>query len=94
MKLEVPVNAVIPIDIDSQTAFRVLCSSLSMDFVLSNEGQYFVRTAKYGEKEVWERQKDGSVVLYDDRGELFVALSNVAVQMFPNLPFRGEDYIY
>lgn len=38
--------------------------------------------------------RNGHDELYDERGDLFVALRNVAVNMFPNLWFRSDDYIY
>lgn len=38
--------------------------------------------------------KDGHDEVYDERGDLFIALRNVAVNMIPNLDFRSDDYIY
>lgn len=83
------------IDITPEEAFRVLCRSLKMECVLENEGEYFVvHDGDIDELVVRKRYNDRFDEAYDDRGALFVALSNVAVQMFPNVDFRGADYIY
>lgn len=38
--------------------------------------------------------KDGHDELFDVRGDLFIALRNVAVNIFPDVHFRNEEYIY
>lgn len=37
---------------------------------------------------------NGRDKVIDDRGDLFIALCNVAVNMFPNVSFRNADFIY
>lgn len=81
------------IDIDEAEAFRILCKSLYMDFVLEEDEDFVVRKNEFDENVVYI-VRDGKEELYDDRGDLFVALRNVAVNMFPNLYFRGDSYIY
>ena len=81
------------IDIDEYEAFRILCKTLNMGFVLNEDIDFFVRKDCYGDNCVYYI-KDGHDEIYDDRGDLFVALRNVAVNLFPNLEFRGEKYIY
>ena len=54
---------------------------------------FFVRKDSCGDNCVYYI-RDGHDEIYDDRGDLFVALRNVAVNLFPNLEFRGEKYIY
>lgn len=83
------------IDITPEEAFRILCKSLKMECVLENEGEYFVvHDGDIDGLVVRERCDDGSDKVYSLRGALFVALSNVAVQMSPNVDFRDADYIY
>ena len=81
------------IDIDKYEAFRILCKTLDMEFVLDEDIDFFVRKDCYDNNCVWY-VKDGHDEVYDERGDLFVALRNVAVNMFPNVYFRGDDYIY
>ena len=54
---------------------------------------FFVRKDCYGDNCVYYI-KDGHDEIYDDRGDLFVALRNVAVNIFPNTEFRTANYIY
>lgn len=94
MLVDVKAKAVCRIDIDEYEAFRLLCRTLDMEFVFYDEGiDFFVRKDCYGYNCVWHRV-DGHDEIYDDRGDMFVALRNVAVNMFPNLDFRSADYIY
>lgn len=93
MIIDVNTKAICQIDIDKCEAFRILCKTLHMEFVLDEDIDFFVRKDCYGENCVYYT-KDGHDEVYDDRGDLFVALRNVAVNMFPNLYFRGADYIY
>ena len=64
-----------------------------MDFILEKEFDYFVAKNNSGENVVC-KEINGRVKIVDDRGDLFIALCNVAVNMFPNLDFRSADYIY
>lgn len=90
--MEINCKAVCKVDIDSSEAFRILCKSLDMDFVLEDE-DFIVKKDEEDENYVYI-VKNGKEELYDERGDLFVALRNVAVNMFPNLEFRNESYIY
>ena len=92
MLMEINCKAVCKVDIDSSEAFRILCKSLDMDFVLEDE-DFIVKKDEEDENYVYI-VKNGKEELYDERGDLFVALRNVAVNMFPNLEFRNESYIY
>ena len=93
MLIDVRAKSVLQIDIDSFEAFRILCKTLDMDFVLDEDTDFFVRKDDYGENCVYVI-KNGHDEKYDDRGDLFVALRNVAVNMFPNVYFRSAEYIY
>lgn len=79
--------------LEPEEAFRILCKTLGMEFVLNEDMDFFVRENCYGDNCVYYI-KDGHDEEYDDRGNLFVALRNVAVNMFPNVLFRSADYIY
>ena len=93
MEVNINTKAVCTIDIDSSEAFRILCKTLHMDFVLDEETDFFVRKNDEEENCVYVI-RNGHDELYDERGDLFVALRNVAANMFPNLWFRSADYIY
>ena len=93
MIVEARVNSVINIDIESDEAFVILCKTLQMDFVLNEDIEFFVRQDSFGDNCVYYI-KDGHDEKYDERGDLFVALRNVAVQLFPNVSFRNASYIY
>jgi hypothetical protein len=77
------------IDIEPEEAFRILCQTLRMDIVLLEDADVYVKKDEYGDNCVYS--KFGK---YDDRGDLFIALRNVAVNMFPNVYFRNADYMY
>lgn len=81
------------IDIDQYEAFRILCKTLNMEFVLDENIDFFVRKDDYGDNCVYYI-KDGHDEIYDWRGDLFVALRNVAVNLIPDLEFREAKYIY
>lgn len=80
-------------DIEPEEAFRILCKTLSMDFILNDDSDYFVTESELGERLVY-KTVNGRDKVIDDRGDLFIALCNVAVNVFPNLDFRGAAYIY
>lgn len=92
MKVDIKANAIIQADIDEIEAFKILCKTLHMDFVLDEDTNYFVREGEFGENGVYVT--DGHDIKVDDRGDLFVALRNVAVNIVPNVGFRNADYIY
>lgn len=82
------------IDIDEAEAFRILCKTLDMEFVLNDDIEFYVKKdEEYEELKVCYKE-NGHEKVYDERGELFVALRNVAVNIFPNRSFRGDEYIY
>ena len=87
------IKSVCQIDIESDEAFRILCKTLDMDFVLDEDTKFFVRKNEYDENCVYV-MRNGHDEEYDDRGDLFIALRNVAVNMLPNVSFRNESYIY
>lgn len=89
MNVDLKANAVLQISIDEVEAFKILCKTLYMDFALDEDAEYFVKKNEYGESCVYTKGRK-----IDDRGDLFVALRNVAVNMIPNLSFRSADYIY
>lgn len=93
MQVDVNVKSVCSIDIQPEEAFRILCKTLDMSFVFDEDIDFFVRKNSDGENGVYVL-KNGHDELYDDRGDLFVALRNVAVNLFPNVLFRSVDYIY
>lgn len=80
-------------DIEPEEAFRILCKTLSMDFILDDDTDYFVTKDAYGNNIVC-KGTNGKVKTVDDRGDLFIALCNVAVNIFPNLSFRNADFIW
>lgn len=77
-------------NIDEKEAFRTLCKVLSMDFVLNEEGKFYVNKE---DGSIWEKVGEDDRRI-DDRGSLFISLRNVAVNIFPNLYFRSEKYIW
>ena len=90
MNINITTKTTHQIDIEPEEAFRILCETLEMKFVLDEDVNYRVfKDDTDGENHVYVYGH-----LYDDRGDLFVALRNVAVNMFPNLSFRSADYIY
>lgn len=80
-------------DIEPEEAFRILCKTLSMDFILEEKFDYFVTKNNSVENMVC-KGTNGRVKIIDNRGDLLVALCNEAVNMFPNLDFRSADFIY
>lgn len=92
MLIDMKSTATFQLDIDEIGAFQLLCRTLDMDFVLDEDTDYFVRKDENGENGVYI--KDGHDTKFDDRGDLFVALRNVAVNIVPNVLFRSADYIY
>lgn len=80
-------------EITSSQAFKILCETLDMDFVLDENSDFFVKKNEYGENVVYIIKNEKEEV-YDDRGDLFIALRNTAVNIFPNVGFRNAHYIY
>ena len=93
MLVDVNVKSMCQIDIDSDEAFRILCKTLHMDFVLDEDTDFLVMEDHYtGENAVYI-SRNGHEEIYDDRGSLFVDLRNLATDIFPNTAFRSADYI-
>ena len=93
MIIDIDTKAVCKIDIESSEAFRILCKTLHMNIVLDEETDYFIKKNLYDENCVYVT-RNGHNECVDERGDLFVALRNVAVNMFPNALFRSANYIY
>lgn len=93
MLIDANIKAKYEIDIDECEAFRILCKTLGMEFVLDENRKFYVKKDEYGDNCVYINSY-GSEMYYDSRGDLFVALRNVAVNLFPNVLFRNADYIY
>lgn len=93
MLVDVTSKQTFNIDIEPEEAFRILCKTLSMDFILNDESDYFITKDASGQNIVC-KGTNGKVKTVDDRGDLFIALCNVAVNMFPNVSFRNADFIY
>ena len=93
MIVDVEAKSICQINIESYEAFKILCKTLHMEFVLDEDIDFFVMKDCCGENCVYYT-KDGHDEIYDDRGDLFVALRNVAVNMFHDLSFENAEYIY
>lgn len=93
MLVDITTKNTTQVDIDSEEAFRILCKTLKMEFVLWEDTPFFVRKNYYGDNCVY-LIRNGHDEQYDDRGDLFIALRNVAVNIFPNLSFSCAEYIY
>lgn len=93
MLVDITARQIFKEDIEPEEAFRILCKTLSMDFILNDDPDYFVAKDASGQNIVC-KGTNGKVKIVDDRGDLFIALCNVAVNMFPNLDFRSANYIY
>lgn len=80
----------IPIMLNPEQAFCILCKTLNMDFVYEEEDtNFYVKDhPETGEPAVWLGDR-----IYDERGRLFIELRNLAVTIFPNLYFRNAEYI-
>lgn len=101
--VEVTAKSKVKIDITSDEAFRILCKTLHMNFLLNDDHDYYLKVfdedleeydVYYDQPCVCYRDKDGVERVVDDRGNVFAALCTLAVNMYPNLSFRGEPWIY
>lgn len=86
MEIDIKTNAVLKVDINSSEALNILCKTLDMDFALDEEKEYFVAKNEYGENAVFINEY-GHDKCIDDRGDLFIALRNVIVNMCPQCLF-------
>lgn len=87
------IKSICQADINEHEAFEILCETLHMGYVLDEETNFIVKKNEDGRNQLYAKS-DICELLRDDRGDLFVALRNVAVNMYPNLSFRNDDYIY
>ena len=95
MKIDnVNVKAVCSIDVNEFEAFRILCKTLDMDFVYNDDRKFIIKKDEEEDTNFVYLVENGEETLYDERGDLFVALRNVAVNICPNVEFRGDSYIY
>ena len=65
-----------------------------MEIVLDDESTYYIKEDQNDEKTVWLHPYFGDDRKVDDRGDLFISLCNVAVNIFPNIGYRNANYIY
>lgn len=94
MIIDIKTKAVCQVDIDAGEAFRILCKTLDMDFVLDEDTNFLVMEDPYTKENAVYISRNGHEEIYDDRGNLFVDLRNLATDIFPDTAFRNADYIY
>lgn len=92
MKVKTTVNMVQEIEIDESQALEILCETLEIKQLVYDADTDYVIEDIDGQKCVCIENGNKPIVV-DERAGLFVALRNVMVNMFPNLEFRGDDYI-
>lgn len=76
--LKVKVEAEIPIKINYEEAFRLLCKTLDMECIFSDY-DYEVKNID-GENMVYLNDE-----IYDERGDLYLSLLKVAKNIFPGI---------
>lgn len=91
MIINTKVKANIDIDIDTTEAFELLLKTLHMEWIMNDINSISIQKDSDDINKVFCCY-NGKVL--DERGDLFVALRNVAVNLFPNLEFRNDSYIY
>lgn len=101
--VEVNARAKMTIDITSDEAFRILCKTLRMDFLLDDEYDYYLKVFDedlenyepyYDQPCVCYTDKDGEEKVIDERGNMFAALCTLVVNIYPNSEFRSDPWIY
>lgn len=89
MRVEAIKRENVDIEIDEIDAFKVLCKTLHMDFMLDdNKHIYAAEDTNTGEIVV---VKDDKVI--DDRGKLYIALCAVAECIVPNCELRNQKIV-
>lgn len=78
----------IPLEFDEASAFNILCEVLDIQDVVSSDEQLVIHNGS-----VCRKNEKGEYEVVDERADLFAALRNVACATWPNLEFRGDDYI-
>lgn len=91
MTITIPDNVMDYIKLSPEEAFWILCKELNMEFVLDEDKNYQIAESMEYPEEGYKVMCNGRIV--DDRGYLFAALRNVAVNIYPNIWFRSDDYI-
>ena len=71
--VDVNVKTVMKVEIDAEEAFRILCKSLAMDFVLDEDTDYQIRKDEYGKNGVYVPQMDSTTNL--TAGGIYLLLS-------------------
>ena len=103
MIVEVTAKTKVAIDISSDEAYRILCKTLGMDFILDDNHPYYLKVfdedreyydTYYDQPCVCYRDRNGDEKVISEQGNLFAALCTVAVNMYPNVGFRGDPWIY
>lgn len=84
MKVKVKASSDFEVDIDYNQAFHALCQTLGMAWVLEERKHFVVEEDDDGEKMVYVIENNEKRI-YDDRGELFLAIRNLAEAIFPNI---------
>lgn len=94
MKVNVTKKEEIEIDIDEIKAFKILCKTLHMEWMLCDDFQYYVLEDEYGDRSVWKTVEYGyGDRKVDDRGDLFIALCGVAENIIPNCELRNPRIV-
>lgn len=92
--VEVTTRTRVTIDVTDGEAFYILCKAVDMPFILEEDFKYYPKRFDDENCVVCYLDEEGNERVIDDRGPLFIALCNVCVNMFPNVEFRGESFIY
>lgn len=95
--VEVTAKTKMTIEVTQPEALRILCKTLGMEFIYDDTCRYYpkyINEPGYEGCVVCYKDKDGKERVVSESGDLFIALCNVIVNMFPNTEFRSEDWIY
>lgn len=89
VKVEAIKKEYVDIEVNTSDAFRILCQTLDMEWMLDDDLDFYAALDK--ETEECFVMKGGEV--YDDRGELYLALCNLAREIFPNCELRNPTVV-
>ena len=78
----------VPFELDDIKAFHMLCEVLDIKDLVLSEEELFIHNGA-----VCRKNEKGEYEVVDERADLFAALRNVACATWPNLEYRGDDYI-
>lgn len=97
--VEVIAKTKLTIDITADEAWRILCKTLGMEFILEDEYDYYLKAfdgfdPDYDEPCVCYIDENGEEKVASGCGNKFAALCTLAVHMYPNVEFRHAPYIY